>query len=381
MKLAGLEGLRGIMCVWVVITHTLTIAALPIYKNEGVGMLLANGTYAVGVFILLSGFVIAFLLDSKKEQYGLYIARRALRLFPAYLVCLLLSILILDMSIEFLNQLIFEHPKTANRLELFHDTKDNLTTHSLLHLFMLHGIVTSEFLPSSAYAIMGQAWSLTLEWQFYLIAPLLMYFLNQKNWFFVVAISVLLLILQRELAWVMGHRSFIFANISLFISGILTFRFFKSFRDGIYSKKEYLIKFSILVLLTIVFQIKIGSKLAMIPPLIWWITIVSETVITKNVLLNMVKRINNCRPILFLGKISYSIYCFHMISLYCVGWFFMVVMPISSHVLYASLVIGLSFPITIGVSFLIYSYVEKYFIKVGKGLGVLSADKVVSKTN
>lgn len=381
MKLAGLEGLRGIMCVWVVITHTLTIAALPIYKNEGVGMLLANGTYAVGVFILLSGFVIAFLLDSKKEQYGLYIARRALRLFPAYLVCLLLSILILDMSIEFLNQLIFEHPKTANRLELFHDTKDNLATHSLLHLFMLHGIVTSEFLPSSAYAIMGQAWSLTLEWQFYLIAPLLMYFLNQKNWFFVVAISVLLLILQRELAWVMGHRSFIFANISLFISGILTFRFFKSFRDGIYSKKEYLIKFSILVLLTIVFQIKIGSKLAMIPPLIWWITIVSETVITKNVLLNMVKRINNCRPILFLGKISYSIYCFHMISLYCVGWFFMVVMPISSHVLYASLVIGLSFPITIGVSFLIYSYVEKYFIKVGKGLGLLSADKVVSKTN
>ncbi len=67
MKLAGLEGLRGIMCVWVVITHTLTIAALPIYKNEGVGMLLANGTYAVGVFILLSGFVIAFLLDSKKR--------------------------------------------------------------------------------------------------------------------------------------------------------------------------------------------------------------------------------------------------------------------------------------------------------------------------
>lgn len=381
MKLAGLEGLRGIMCVWVVITHTLTIAALPIYKNEGVGMLLANGTYAVGVFILLSGFVIAFLLDSKKEQYGLYIARRALRLFPAYLLCLLISILILDMSIEFLNQLIFEHPKTANRLELFQDTKENLATHSFLHLFMLHGVVTSEFLPSSAYAIMGQAWSLTLEWQFYLIAPLLMYFLSQKNWFFVIAISVLLLFLQRELVWVMGHRSFIFSNISLFISGILTFRFFKSFRDGIYSKKEYLIKFSILVLFTILFQVKIGSKLAIIPPLIWWVTIVSETVVSKNVFLNVVRSINNCRPVLFLGKISYSIYCFHMISLYCVGWFFMVVMPITSHVVYASLVIGLSFPITIGASFLIYSYVEKYFIKVGKGLGVLSVDKVVSKTN
>ncbi len=285
------------------------------------------------------------------------------------------------MSIEFLNQLIFEHPKTANRLELFQDTKENLATHSFLHLFMLHGVVTSEFLPSSAYAIMGQAWSLTLEWQFYLIAPLLMYFLSQKNWFFVIAISVLLLFLQRELVWVMGHRSFIFSNISLFISGILTFRFFKSFRDGIYSKKEYLIKFSILVLFTILFQVKIGSKLAIIPPLIWWVTIVSETVVSKNVFLNVVRSINNCRPVLFLGKISYSIYCFHMISLYCVGWFFMVVMPITSHVVYASLVIGLSFPITIGASFLIYSYVEKYFIKVGKGLGVLSVDKVVSKTN
>ena len=48
----------------------------------------------------------------------------------------------------------------------------NAAYHIPLHLTLLHGVVPEKLLPSSATAFLGPAWSLSLEWQFYLIAPL-----------------------------------------------------------------------------------------------------------------------------------------------------------------------------------------------------------------
>lgn len=50
------------------------------------------GGVAVFVFIILSGFVITHLLFTKRERYLSYLVRRAFRLFPAYLVCLAISL-------------------------------------------------------------------------------------------------------------------------------------------------------------------------------------------------------------------------------------------------------------------------------------------------
>ncbi|MBC4671612.1 acyltransferase [Klebsiella quasipneumoniae] len=76
-----LEGLRGIMALWVVFGHSL--ASLPAFSTRIPPT--ALNSYAVDVFIILSGFVIFFMLDNKKQVYSDYITQRFFRIFPIYI--------------------------------------------------------------------------------------------------------------------------------------------------------------------------------------------------------------------------------------------------------------------------------------------------------
>jgi peptidoglycan/LPS O-acetylase OafA/YrhL len=51
---------------------------------------------------------------------------------------------------------------------------------SLAHLFMMHGAVPNDVLPHSEYAFNMPAWSISLEWQFYLVAPLFIFVLLKQ---------------------------------------------------------------------------------------------------------------------------------------------------------------------------------------------------------
>src|SRR5262249_5828553 len=49
------------------------------------------------------------------------------------------------------------------------------------HLTMLHGAISTTILPSGMYVFNPPAWSLSLEWQFYLLAPLVILLTNKKK--------------------------------------------------------------------------------------------------------------------------------------------------------------------------------------------------------
>ena len=53
--------------------------------------------------------------------------------------------------------------------------------HILVHLTMLHAIVPSAWLPSSQFAFLPPAWSISLEFQLYLVAPLLVWWLSRSG--------------------------------------------------------------------------------------------------------------------------------------------------------------------------------------------------------
>ncbi len=158
-----LDGLRGLLAFWVFASHSIELGPYAVWGPK------LQAHLAVDVFIILSGFVIFHLLRSG-ASYRTFITRRWFRLFPVFAVCFSLA-LILYKSLGI-------HDETAFGMGLVRDLKPYV----LAHATMLHGAVPEQWLPYSARAILVPAWSVSLEWQFYLVAPLLYAFATRPNW-------------------------------------------------------------------------------------------------------------------------------------------------------------------------------------------------------
>jgi peptidoglycan/LPS O-acetylase OafA/YrhL len=158
---------RGLLALGVVLVHLLWFSGFRGLPYE------TFGAYCVQGFMALSGYVITQLCLTKREPYGQYIVRRALRLYPAYLVVL-----------GFGTLLSLGTP--------------HLPAHLLAHLSLLHGLVPDTLLPGSAMSLLVPAWSISLEFQFYLILPLLLLFIGRFQFRGLVVLWVIALILIRR---------------------------------------------------------------------------------------------------------------------------------------------------------------------------------------
>lgn len=139
---SSLDGLRGLAVCLVVIFHVYPLA-------------LTGGFLAVDVFFVLSGFLITGLLLQEQEQTGrinlrFFYARRALRLFPA----LLLMILLLVPAYW-----LFAKPKLAHQF----------TTEAFFALTYTTNWVAA--LDLHSVTLLRHTWSLAIEEQFYLLWP------------------------------------------------------------------------------------------------------------------------------------------------------------------------------------------------------------------
>jgi peptidoglycan/LPS O-acetylase OafA/YrhL len=76
-RVAALDGLRGLLAVVVLAWH--------VCAPFGVGWMLPLANVAVGLFFLMSGYVLTRGWDGR---FGLFLARRFLRLWPVYALCL-----------------------------------------------------------------------------------------------------------------------------------------------------------------------------------------------------------------------------------------------------------------------------------------------------
>jgi len=356
-RLFGLEGIRGYLALWVWVTHATTMATLPFEKNRGWGWLLANGDTAVGVFIVISGFVIALNVDRSYDGFGRYIVRRAFRLFPVYLVCLLASVLILDYSIELLQNMPWQGGRTGDRVRYLLDSKEHFWIHLGLHVFLLHGVVPNALLNSTSYAFMGQAWSLTLEWQFYLVAPFLFAVANRfkLSMTYVVPAFVALL----GLPTFFGQDSFLLGKLYLFFVGYVSYRIYKEFLSGDIDRKRALLLFSILALVSLV-RWKQGFG-----ALGWCCAFVMLYFVSGRAH-GVVKWFFTNRLATWLGDLSYAFYCVHMIVLFLCAGLILHVLKVESQNWYAVWMIAASLPISLGASWLLHRLVENPMISAGK---------------
>lgn len=165
------ESLRAALAWWVVVEHVRNHNPLT-WIPKSVDKLIWPG-HAVDLFIMLSGFVIFLLLDTKRESYFLFITRRFFRLWPVFVVC-------------FLSALLFTGFGSGNdwNVILF----SNLT--------MTHGLVPESASPNVTTTVLPPSWSISLEWQFYLVAPFLLFLLRARLWVFVALLGLDLVLYQ-----------------------------------------------------------------------------------------------------------------------------------------------------------------------------------------
>ncbi len=166
-RLECFDGLRGVLAVYVMIGHMAPFAILPDWLQLGV----SHGGAAVDVFFILSGLVISQSLDRTAGKAWPFLLARAVRIFPVFLPVFAFAVLVQQASCGF-DRMPWIGPDNAARTICVMAWPHAWPAEIAAHLTMTHGLFPNAILPDVWVSFLGSAWSLSTEWQFYLLALL-----------------------------------------------------------------------------------------------------------------------------------------------------------------------------------------------------------------
>ena len=197
--------MRGVLALWVLAYHVLAISGW--WQNLPNSIkAVADGANAVDVFILLSGFVICGLLLSNRETYFVFLFRRYARLMPVFAICLIAALFAEAMGYMPVRY-----------------TPQNLPILLAANLTLLHGAIPDFWISGASGAILNPAWSISLEWQFYLLAPFLVGLLSRFGIRFIAGSLACIAIYRLALPNLVGFSgAFLPYKIQLFWIGIVS---------------------------------------------------------------------------------------------------------------------------------------------------------------
>lgn len=296
-RLPALEGLRGLLALWVLFSHTVTAAGLG-EDWRGPFAVLRVGTHAVDTFVILSGFVISYLIVTARESYPVFVARRALRLYPVYLICLLAAAALLPMLERVHGNLPFHHPHNDFLVAIFQRSQARLPEHLLAHLTLLHAAVPTSVLPMSNYAILHPAWSLSLEWQFYLVAPALLWALLRGPRTALAAVAAVC----ATHALLPGPQGFLARHVPEFALGIASFLLWREARE---------VRWPLLLPLAVA----LAWLLTKSPPVVVWAAVFAAVLNPRGIGAGALNRALEASPLQALGRWSYPVYVSHTLVL------------------------------------------------------------------
>lgn len=350
-KIACIEGLRGVLALWVLFGHALAAAGLGA-GWRGPFAVIAAGGHAVDVFIIISGFVIFYLIDTARETYGRFIWRRVLRLYPAYLVCLAAAALVLPLSVTTYANSPWPHGLNENRVMVALSGIAHFPEHLGLHLLMLHSLVPDSVLPYSSYAILGTAWSLSLEWQFYVLAPPL-FFLLLRGPFTALAVIALACAAHFLIA---GQEGMLPRHIPMFALGIASYYVWQSWSRSMPAWP-----------LLVVAGAALAYLLTHTPAIVIWTAVFLAATQPTALFARPLLAILESPPLLAAGRWSYSVYLSHPVLLVLNV---AVLRRIGAEHLgqwaFFGILLTLTVATTVAASALLYRYVEAPVIALGR---------------
>jgi peptidoglycan/LPS O-acetylase OafA/YrhL len=346
-RIKELEGLRGCLAWWVVLFHVYQDAGLAVNRLPKYEIWVCYGPVAVDLFIILSGYVIFLLLETQKEPYAVYLTRRFFRVAPLYAAVCACGVA------EALWKGLYG---------------DSLIYHILLHLTMLHGLVPNEVLPGSATSLNFQSWSISVEWQFYLVAPAILAFIRgsaNRALLVLVVCLVASTILQKRFEFPFAATAVMRAG--LFAVGIASFYLTRLVtRNADFARP------------LVPFLLPIGIALAWVAganPLgafpLWVVvfsTVIADLVGAETWLTRPFRRFLGLPVVVWLGTLSYSTYLshelvFNLLKAVLGDW--MAPMSPRSRLW---ILMSLGFPLILALSAALYHFIEKPGMALGKSL-------------
>jgi peptidoglycan/LPS O-acetylase OafA/YrhL len=348
----NIDGLRALAAIAVILTHLsyfiqpsnfLETILKGIISVGGMG-----GKLGVIFFFILSGFLITYLLFEERFKkgeinIGKFYIRRLLRIWPLYFLTLLFGFLLFPLILE---------------------NKDEIASPMMYSLFLANFDHILNGFPT--ISILGVHWSVCVEEQFYLIWPLLFFFLKKKIFFLIGVIGMIILSQFYFITYGMHYKGGEYNLISCFkylcIGALIAyFSFFNepllnSFFSKIpkwFSFLFYMFLFAFLFIQHKLFGHNTWYKIIYdLVPVILFVYII----IDQNFSSNSFFKISRFNVLTWLGKISYGLYLTHMIALNSVVFF--IEKPSENLlVLFCATLL-----ISIILSYLSYTYFERYFL-------------------
>lgn len=367
-----LNGMRIILALWVAIGHFYYhVGGTDFVKFPLWHVVLYPGPGVDG-FIAITGFLMTYHytlrqekdIPSKPSTWIKFYLKRFFRLYPVYLVIILIGYF----SFNFINQqsVNMHHYFYGEDLQSFTygATKSVNLSDLFTHLTFIHGLF-----PQYNASIIGPAWSLSTEVQFYLLFPwIFLLFNTTKKFFHLTVISIILYVITHKLygVWEAPGSLGTFGAPSLLSHKMIYFTF------GIAMAKYKLDKSSINPVLLILLAISFITVTYISTVVCFILYVLMFTEKHKNIipdfLYNILKKINcflSLKVMDFGANISYSLYLIHTL-LIPVAFF----ITISYFDLSKTEIVLWSFSLfltlTILLSWLLYIYVEKPFIRLGQ---------------
>ena len=354
------EGLRGLLAAWVVFGHILLFSGFT--YQDGLFGIIFSPVLGVYAFMMLSGFVITATLDQRPTTWFKFMTRRFFRLFPTYVLCLLIAIALFQVSVTVSqsNSLATFGPENLERL---HDVEQNFGTYLFADATLLQCLLPRTWFPFAHESFLPPTWSLTIEWLFYIVAPLMILGLRRSKLFgigiFAGGVATIYL-LEGQLTAI--NQSFHLGNALHFLTGIGSFYIWKHLPE----RKHCMMT-------KLAFWIGIVACIGILglPYKIWFATLalIMYGRVHKSLIpfLEWPRRLLMSKPLQFLGRTSYVTYLLHWIVIEVVlFWLTQLAPDVSNRFMLAAFCTVTVYPITYLASDLIHRHLEMPIIRLSK---------------
>ncbi|ARM32374.1 acyltransferase [Legionella longbeachae] len=289
-----IDGLRAVAILLVIFFH----AGFKLFPSGFIG---------VDIFFVISGFLITSIiygsLQNDRFSFVDFYSRRLWRLQPIF-ICLIVSTFVLSL-IFYLPEDLIQYSKSARKTSLF-----------LSNMFFERA-TKGYFSPNANQLPLLHTWSLSIEWQCYLILPIMLFGIyrtvNKKHiakTTYLLTVCFLILTLFLSTKEPTKHYYHLLSRIFEFLIGSSIV-----FRQNQFSLNRYLLESLNIAALISIFYIAMNADIhigfpngyAVFLCCATSILIISGTSYPQTFL----NRFLSLKPIVFIGLLSYSLYIWH----------------------------------------------------------------------